>query len=521
MSWKTILKSLNNKDMRTKLLKVVLILLVFRALAHVPIPLAEPAQLKQLLQNVLKSQQVFGFVDILSGGALANFSIMLLGLGPYINASIIMQLLGKSIPKLEELGKDGDSGRRKLNQYTRILTLPLALMQSVGYLFLIRQSASSFAGLDFAKGASMMQWAVMIASVVGGSMLLMWLGELVTEQGVGNGISLLIFAGIASQLPKTLQTLYETAKLKSEDVKIDWFHRVYDKQLSVPISRAQFIVLLLVLMSLAVAYIVVKLNEATRVVTLSYAKRVQGGQEYGGVHGILPIKLITAGVVPIIFSLAFLSVPYFIGQLLSRGHSSWMTTWGPKLTSWFQTPGQSQTFTPLIPDFTDQTVKHGFGLSWFTDRAWSFNWFLAAWLYIILYFVLVYVFTYFYTSISFNSKEIAENLQKSGAFIPDVRPGLQTEKFLSSVVGKLTFYGALSLGGLAIMPIIVERWLRSSQFTVGGTSILILVSVALETLRQIESRALMVTYDGDTYEYDDYSSKKRFKIPKLRRKARA
>ncbi len=488
MSWKTIARSLKNKDMRKRILAVLGMILVFRALAHIPIPLAEPVQLKQLLENIFKSQQVFGFIDILSGGALANFAIMLLGLGPYINASIIMQLLSKAIPKLEEISKDGESGRRRINQYTRVIAFPLAILQSIGYIFLIRQSASSFAGIDITKGASLLQWFVMVASVVGGSMLLMWLGEIVSEQGIGNGISLLIFAGIASRLPSTISTLVSTFTQKASKVHMDWFNHHW----TLPINRAQFIVSLLALGTILTTYFVVKLNEAQRVISVNYAKRVQGNRAYGGISSVLPVKLITAGVVPIIFALAFLSVPNFVGQLLQRGHSHWMQTWGPKLVEWFQTPGQnSQSFT-----------QTGF----------------KAWIYPIAYFFLVFVFTYFYTSITFNTKEISENLQKQGGFIPEVRPGKQTETFLGKIVNRLTLFGALALGILAVIPILVEKWLKTTQFNIGGTSVLILVSVALETLRQIESRALMVTYDGDTYTYDDESKRtRRFKL--LRRKA--
>ncbi len=260
---------------------------------------------------------------------------------------------------------------------------------------------------------------------------------------------------------------------------IDWFGQNW----TLPVNRAQFIVGLLALGTVLTAYFVVKLNEAQRVITVNYAKRVQGNRAYGGISSVLPVKLITAGVVPIIFALAFLSVPNFVGQLLQRGQSQWMQDWGLKLVEWFQTPGQNN----------QSLYQTGF----------------KAWVYPIAYFLLVFVFTYFYTSITFNSKEISENLQKQGGFVPEVRPGKQTEEHLKKIVGRLTLFGALALGLLAVMPVLVEKWLKTTQFNIGGTSVLIVVSVALETLRQLESRALMVTYDGDTYSYDDNKPKNR------------
>ncbi len=213
MSWGTIAKAFKNSDMRKRFMWIAIMMLIFRALSFVPIPLGEPGQLRQLLDGLFNSQQLLGFLDLLSGGALSNFSIVLMGLGPYINASIIMQLLQKAVPKLEEISEDGESGRQKINQYTRWLTLPLALVQSVGILLLIRQQASSISGIDIGAGASLGQWALMIIALTGGSMLLMWIGELMTEQGVGNGISLLIFAGIISQLPTIGATIFSSLQV--------------------------------------------------------------------------------------------------------------------------------------------------------------------------------------------------------------------------------------------------------------------------------------------------------------------
>lgn len=446
-------------------------IVIYRALSVVPVPLAEPAQLRQLLDNVFNEGQLLGFINLLSGGALANFSIVLMGLGPYINASIIMQLLGKAVPKLEEIQKDGESGRRRINQYTRILALPLALFQSIGILLILRQQASSTAGIDFTANTSIFQWALMVAALVGGSMLLMWLGELMTEQGVGNGISILIFAGIVSQLPSIVNSLAQSLSLAiGEQYSIfEWF--------TVPVNVPTLLIITtILLLTLAVTYWVVKLNEAQRIVTVSYAKRVRGNRAYGGVDTVLPVKLILAGVIPIIFAVAFLSVPVFVGQLLINANSAWASDLGQRMIEWFQVTGLSG----------DSNLAAGSS---------------TAYIYPSVYFLLVVAFTYFYTGIAFNAKEISENLQKQGGFIGGIRPGKQTEEYLKRIVNRLTLFGSISLGLLAVMPVVLQLLaynvfgINLGQLTIGGTSLMIAVSVSIETLRQIESRALMVTYD--------------------------
>jgi preprotein translocase subunit SecY len=474
--------------MRKRVLAVLGMLVIFRFLAHIPIPLAEPTQLKQILDNVFNqasSSQLLGFLNILSGGALANFSIMLVGLGPYINASIIMQLLTKAIPKLETLNKEGEYGRKKIQQWTRIITFPLAAIQSVGTIFLVRQAAASFGGLgDLVAKASISQWVLMVAALTGGAMLLMWLGELITEEGIGNGISLIITIGIVAGLPQLIGGLISSVVQKGASFSL-WGH------FNFPInSKALWITLAIAAATLLITVFVVYLNEAQRRITISYAKRLQGNRVYGGITTTLPIRLITAGVVPIIFALAFLSLPAFIGQLLSQSATGKWQELGQNLVTWFQTP-------------TPQSLAQG---------GWE------AYLYPALYFILVFMFTFFYTSIVFNSKEISENLQKQGGFIDGVRPGAQTETFLNKIVNHLTLFGAIALAFLAILPIIAQALLQSDQIALGGTSILILVSVALETLRQLESRALMITYDDYTIDISSKKTKKSGRFNILKRK---
>ena len=390
MNWKIIGKSLSHPDMRKRVLVVLGILLVYRILAHIPVPLSNPETLHQVLQNLFNSAnapQLLSFINVLSGGALANFSIMIAGLGPYINASIIMQLLTKAIPQLEALHKEGEFGQKKINQYTRLLTLPLAIIQSIGSIYLVRQAAQSIGGIgDITANTSPFQWVLMVAALTGGSMLLMWLGELITEQGIGNGISLLITVGIVSGLPGQVSNIFGSVFSNKE-------HWVLFGQ-SLPINKSGLILALIIGFSvLLMTWIVVMLNEAARNLTVNYAKRVQGNRTYGGITTVLPVKLITAGVVPIIFAVAFLSVPSFVGQLLSSSQSANLAHWGQNLSTWFTTPTK-QSFETL---------------------GWQ------AWIYPVTYFTLVFVFTFFYTSITFNSKEIAENLHKQGGFIEGVR----------------------------------------------------------------------------------------------------
>jgi len=472
--------------MQNKVLAVLGMLIVFRFMAHIPIPLAEPATLKQILENLYAStenSQLLSFINVLSGGALANFSIMLIGLGPYINASIIMQLLTKAFPKLEEMQKEGEYGRRKINQYTRMLTFPLAIIQSVGAIYLVRQTATQFGGLgDILAGASAGRWAVMIAALTGGAMISMWLGELITEQKIGNGISLLITVSIISSLPGIIGGLVSSVYDADNPIRFlgrDW-----------PVNMdSLLIVAAIALVTLLVTLFVVYLNEAQRRVTVSYAKRTEGNRVYGGVTTILPIKLITAGVIPIIFAVAFLSIPQFAGQLMQG--SGRFQELGADLTRVFQNPTSqyfAQIQTPVDTEFLNfgtETIQ-GFEIPAFS---------LEPLIYPAVYLFLVIVFTYFYTGITFNAKEISENLQKQGGFIADIRPGANTEKYLSAVVNRLTLFGSISLGFLAVMPIIAQIVLNTDSLAIGGTSILILVAVALETLRQVESKALMITYD--------------------------
>lgn len=467
MNWKTIFKSLKNRDMAKRLLIVLGIIIAYRFLAHVPVPLAEPTQLKEVINSVIGSSDFGGFLNLLSGGALTSFSIVLVGMSPFITASIITQLLTKAIPKLEELHKDGESGRRKINQWTRMVSVPLAIVQSVAFIYILRQTVLA-SNTTLLADSTITSWVVAVAAMTAGSVLLMWLGELMTEQGVGNGISLMIFAGIVSQMPSTIGTIGSSI-LDTTNGKLNVFN-----WFTLPVSPTGLgIAAALIASSVIVLYILVKINEAQRIITIDYAKRVHGNSAYGGIKSILPVKLIAANVIPIIFAVAFLSLPAFIGQILkATGNASYLDI-ANNLILWFQSPNPG---------------------SWTGASAQAF-------IYPVAYFVLVILFTYFYTGIIFNSNEIAENLQKQGGFIEGIRPGIQTEKYLNRTVNRLTLFGSLALGIIAILPFIGEYLMYNlagvtgSKLSIGGTGLLIVVSVALESLRQINSRALMVTYD--------------------------
>ena len=470
MNWKTILKSFKNSDMRNRVLAVLGIIIVYRFMAHIPVPLAGPTELKDIMNSaIVESNSFGGFLNLLSGGALVSFSIMLVGLAPYITASIISQLLTKAIPKLEEMHKDGESGRRKINQWTRIIALPLAVLQSIAYIFILRGTV--LAGASTVTDMSMNQWVIAVSAMTAGAIMLMWLGEIITEKGVGNGISLLIFGGIISQLPRTLAAL--GSALFTVETADQAFHLFNWFTISWLNHAAVVLIGIVALVALIVLYILVKINEGQRIITINYAKRVHGNSQYGGIKSILPIKLITAGVIPVIFAVAFLALPAFIGQLLvATGNHVEL---GQNLILWFQRSSSN---------------------SFSVGGEWT------QWIYPVSYFVLVVAFTYFYTSIVFNAGEIAENLQKQGGFIQGVRPGKQTEKYLTKIVNRLTLFGSLALGLIAVLPFAFEYVFTmlgmgeaASTLAIGGTGLLIVVSVALESLRQLNSRALMVTYD--------------------------
>ena len=477
MHFKTILKSLKNKGMLRRILIILGILVAYRLLAEIPVPMGDASTFKEAVSNLLEKSDFSNFLNLISGGGLASFSIILVGLSPYITGSIVVQLLTKAIPRLEELSNDGETGRRKINQWTRILTVPLAIVQSIAYIFILYQSTiAANVATEFVPTAG--DWILSVTAMTAGSVILMWMGELITEQGIGNGISTLIFASIISQLPNTFASLgaalFDTSTSGGLNV-FGWFE--------LPVNPTIFwVVVGFAVAMLVVIYFLVKLNEAQRIITINYAKRVHGNSTYGGIRSILPIKLIAAGVVPVIFATAFLSLPALIGQVITSIDPG--NEIGANLITIFSAPSASN-FAVQYPN--------GITAQWFAYPA--------------MYFVLVFVFTYFYTSIIFNTKEIADNLQKQGGFIEGVRPGGKTAEYLSKVVTRLDLFGALALGLIAMLPFATDYVFILTTgaplgLSISGTGLLIVVTVALENIRSMDSRALMITYDdfGDDIE---------------------
>lgn len=414
-------------DLRKKILMVLLLLGVTRVLAAIPIPGVDISVIRQFLSQ----NQLFGLLDIFSGGGLSNFSIAMLGVGPYITASIIIQLLAILIPKLGELQKEGEQGRAKVNQYTRYLTVPLAFLQGFGTISLFTRGTGG--GTRILGILSPAEWIIILISITAGTMVLMWIGELITEYGIGNGLSLIIFAGIVAQLPTQVSrqiALFDPSQLPT--------------------------LLGFVLIGLVVILGVVIMTEATRNIPVSYAKRVRGNKLYGGVNTHLPIRVNTAGVIPIIFAISVLLFPGVIANFLVNAK------------------------TPAIANFAQQVT------TLFQNQIF----------YGIAYFLLVVAFTYFYTAVVFNPEEIADNVQKQGGFVPGLRPGRQTAEFLYKVLNRVTLAGALFLGLIAVLPFLMQIVTKTQALTIGGTSLLIVVAVVIETVKQIESQLVMRDYEG-------------------------
>ncbi len=413
-----------DKDLRKKFLFVIFLFVVFRIAANIPIPGIGTENLKKMFDQ----NQAFGLMNIFTGGAMSNFSIALLGLGPYITATIILQLLTMIFPALERMYKEeGEAGRQKFNQYSRLFAIPLAAFEAYGML-------AVFQNQGMITGLSLPVLISSIITITAGSMFLMWIGEIISEQGMGNGISLLIFAGIVATLP----------------INIFQTFVVWD------VSKIPSYILFAVLSVVIIASVVI-ITEARRNIPVSYAKRVRGAKMYGGVSTYLPLSVNPAGVIPIIFAMSILLFPSMIATYLG-------------------------TYPGVVG-----AVATSIGL--------LFN---NAWVHGILYFLLVILFTYFYTAVTFDPKAIAENLQKMGGFIPGVRPGNSTSTFMSHILNRVLFTGAMFLGLIAVLPSIVSgiTGVSGFSFLVGGTSLLIVVSVVLETVRQINSQLQMREYDA-------------------------
>ena len=422
MFWNKIKIIFRDPDLRKKIFFVLFILVLFRIGATIPIPGIDQIR----LQSFLTGNQFFGLLNIFSGGGLSNLSIVMLGVAPYITATIIMQLLTMIFPQLKEMyHEEGETGKQKFNQYSRILTVPLAALQAIGLLSLLGRE-------HVLINLTLFERIMNIIVVITGSLLLMWLGELISEFGIGNGISLLIFAGIVAGLPSGVQTALFT---------FDY-------------SQIPLYLMFLIAAVFIIAGVVL-ITEAERPIPVSYAKQVRGIKMYGGFSTHLPLRVNQAGVIPIIFAISILLFPQMIVNFLS---------------------GFQGSVIQVITKF----------LSVFMNNLWVYG---------SLYFILVFVFTYFYTAVTFDPEAVSTNLQKSGAFVPGIRPGRPTAEFISKILNRITLVGAIFLGLIAVLPLSIRAITGISALTIGGTALLIVVSVVLETIKQIEAQVVMREYE--------------------------
>ncbi|MBI5127593.1 preprotein translocase subunit SecY [Candidatus Roizmanbacteria bacterium] len=412
----------NDPELKRKVLFTLFIFLAFRLFAFLPVPVIDLAKLKSLFA----SNQFLSLLDIFSGGTLINFSVMALGLNPYINASIVLQLLTVMIPSLEQLSKEGEYGRHKINQYTRFLTAPLTIVQSIGIFVLLRNQKiiGSLSPLEFFS---------FILTMVAGTFILVWFGELISEYGLGNGISLLILAGIVGRLPVILS---QTAAVFNQEMV--------------------FNTIIFLILAVVVVASIVFINEAVRKIPVYYAKRIKGNRLYQGASNFLPLKLNQAGVIPIIFAVSFVLFPQLMGNFLVSVKNANLAAVGRFLVTFFSPAG------------------------------FFYNFF---------YFILVIGFTYFYTVVVFNPQKISDEIQKHGGFIPGIRPGLATKEYLEKILYKITSVGAVFLGVIAVMPVLMSKLTGLTSLVIGGTGILIVVSVILETFKMVEAQLVMKSYD--------------------------
>ncbi len=412
---------IKDPSIRKRILFTLGALVIFRLLATIPIPGIDA----ESLQRLLAGNQFFGLLDIFSGGGISRLSIVMLGVGPYITASIIIQLLTMMFPSLKTMmQEEGEAGRAKLSQYSRLISIPLAALQALGFLALL-------ANQNVIPHLSGMSLVTNIFVITAGSALLMWIGELISEFGIGNGVSLIIFAGIVAVLP----------------TKIYQFIVQFD-----PAQIPLYLIFLLVALVVVIAVVVV--TEAERPISVTYAKQVRGNKVYGGVSTYLPLRLNQAGVIPIIFALSILLFPQIIASFLSKVSNTTVAD----IATWFVN---------------------------FLNDPWANG---------IIYFLLVFIFTYFYTAVTFDPKMISENLQKGGAFIPGVRPGESTMNYLGKVVTRITLVGALFLGLIAVLPLVMQGFTGNQTMAIGGTALLIVVSVVLDLLKKVDAQVSMREY---------------------------
>jgi preprotein translocase subunit SecY len=428
-------KSFSIPDLRRKLLFTLGILIIFRVIASIPVPGVNRSE----LADYIEGNQLLGMLNLFSGSGLKNFSVVALGVYPYVTASIIMQLMTPVIPRLNELSNEGQQGRNKINQYTHWLTVPLAMLQAYGQALLFSRTAPGgqplIENFGLFDSDTFLASAALIITMTAGTMLLVWMGELITEYGIGNGISIIIFGGIVASLPSAVGNLLTGGSFSDNVIGTVFF----------------------VVIGLATILGIVYINEGQRRIPVHYAKRIRGGRQYGGNTTFIPLKVNSAGMIPLIFAVSIMVMPGLIANFLSSSNKDWVRNLGGDL---------QRIFSP--------------GNIWYQ----------------ILYFLLVVAFTYFYTMVIFFQQKIPDTLQRQGAFIPGVRPGRNTAVYLQRVLQRITLVGALFLGVVAVMPYIASEITGVQNLLISATSILIVVGVAIDTMRQLEAQLMMRNYEG-------------------------
>lgn len=425
------------RDLRSRILLTVGLLLIYRILAHIPLPGVDTTQLKNFFAN----NDIFNLIDLFSGGGLRNFSIVLMGVSPYITSSVVFQLLTMVIPSLEQLQKEGQYGQQKINQYTRWATVPFAVIQAYATLLLLRNQGvlGQWTAIDL---------VTMLIVAAAGTILLMWIGEIITESGIGNGISMIIAVGILAGLPGQLTNILQLVGIDFSGGQLNT--DAFDA------ARALTVLGFVIFAILAIAAIVY-VTEGERQIPVTYARRIRGrAGSTGGVNTHLPIRVTTAGVMPIIFAISLMLFPPLLAKFFAQAHS--------------------------------ESLRN---IAATTERLFQNNIFYGS-----VYFILVVAFTYFYTSIVFQPEQVAENLQKQGGFIPGIRPGRETANHIGYILSRITLTGALFLGLIAVLPFLVQSATKTQTLVLGGTGLLIVVSVVIETMRQFRAQMLMHTYDA-------------------------
>lgn len=426
-------------DLRRKIVFTLLILIIYRAAAHIPVPGVDATALQNFLESGEEGSAIVQFLNLLSGGALARFSVMAMGVYPYITASIIIQLLTPLIPQLQELSKEGEQGRNKINMYTHWLTVPLAMLQAYGQVIFIQNSVPGIL-TDFGFGVNPLVTLATLITMTAGTMIAVWLGELITEQGIGNGVSIIIFGGIVAQIPTQIYGFV---------TRQDWWN----------------LILFSVITVLTIA-VIAFVQEGQRRIPVQYGKRVRGTKVYGGQSTHIPLKVNSSGMIPLIFAQSIMIFPAAVAGYFLFSQNQFVAN----AANWIVT--------------------------WFSPERWAYP-------YWILYFLMVVGFTYFYTDVIFKQQNLADNLQRQGGFIPGMRPGKRTETYLNSVLQRITLVGALLLGGVAILPWLVnlipgagQSGAQTQALLITSTGLLIVVGVVLDTMKQLEAQLLMRRYEG-------------------------